>query len=100
MLARLGFAVATEINPDILLVDEILAVGDEPFQHKCLERMNNFRRQGKTIVFVSHDMGLVQSLCNRVLLLDHGKLQADGSPEQVIARYHELLQQSASAPHR
>ncbi len=56
MLARLGFAVATEIDPDILLVDEILAVGDESFQHKCSERMNNFRRQGKTIIFVSHDM--------------------------------------------
>ena len=98
MLARLGFAVATEVDPDILLVDEILAVGDEPFQHKCLERMNNFRRQGKTTVFVSHDMGLVQSLCNRVLLLDHGHLHADGSPEQVITRYHELLHQPASAP--
>ncbi len=70
MLARLGFAVATEVDPDILLVDEILAVGDEPFQHKCLERMNNIRRQGETTVFVSHDRGLVQSLCERVLLLD------------------------------
>ncbi len=87
MLARLGFAVATEVDPDILLVDEILAVGDEPFQHKCLERMNNFHRQGKTTVFVSHDMGLVQSLCDRVLLLDHGHLHADGPPEQVITRY-------------
>ena len=98
MLARLGFAVATEVDPDILLVDVILAVGDEPFQHKCLERMNNFRRQGKTTVFVSHDMGLVQSLCNRVLLLDHGHLHADGPPKQVIARYHELLRQPVSAP--
>ncbi len=59
MLAQLGFAVATQIDPDLLFVDEILTVGDEPFQHKCLERMNDFRRQGKTIVFVSHDMGLV-----------------------------------------
>ncbi len=98
MLARLGFAVATEVDPDILLVDEILAVGDEPFQHKCLERMNNFRRQGKTTVFVSHDMGLVQSLCDRVLLLDHGHLHAEGPPEQVIARYHELLHHPTSAP--
>ena len=98
MLARLGFAIATEVDPDILLVDEILAVGDEPFQHKCLERMNNFRQQGKTTVFVSHDMGLVQSLCDRVLLLDHGHLQADGPPKQVITRYHELLHQPASAP--
>jgi ABC-type polysaccharide/polyol phosphate transport system ATPase subunit len=79
-------------------VNEILAVGDEPFQHKCLERMNNFRRQGKTIVFVSHDMGLVQSLCDRVLLLDHGQVQAAGPPKQVIARYHELLHHPTAAP--
>ena len=74
MLARLGFSVATEVDPDIFLVDETLAVGDEPFQRKYLERMNNFRQQGKTIVFVSHDMSLVQSLCDRVLMLDHGQL--------------------------
>ena len=92
MFARLGFAVATEIDPDILLVDEILAVGDEAFQQKCLERMNNFRRQGKTIVYVSHDMNTVKSLCDRVLLLDHGQLLETGDPEQVISRYHELLQ--------
>ncbi len=98
MLARLAFAIATEVDPDILLVDEILAVGDQLFQQKCLERMNNFRRKGKTTVFVSHDMGLVQSLCERILLLDHGRLLADGPAEEVIARYHELLEQSASAP--
>ncbi|MFB3079251.1 MAG: ABC transporter ATP-binding protein [Lysobacterales bacterium] len=98
MLARLAFAIATEVDPDILLVDEILAVGDQLFQQKCLERMNNFRRKGKTTVFVSHDMGLVQSLCERILLLDHGRLRADGPAEGVIARYHELLEQSASAP--
>ncbi len=97
MLARLAFAIATEVDPDILLVDEILAVGDQLFQQKCLERMNNFRRKGKTTVFVSHDMGLVQSLCERILLLDHGRLRADGPAEQVIAHYHELLEQSASA---
>jgi ABC-type polysaccharide/polyol phosphate transport system ATPase subunit len=98
MLARLGIAVATQIDPDLLFVDEILAVGDEPFLHKCLERMNNFQRQGKTTVFVLHDRGLVQSLCDRVLLLDHGQLQAEGPPGQVIARYHELLRHPASAP--
>ncbi len=92
MYARLGFAVATEIDPDILLVDEILAVGDEAFQQKCLERMNSFRRQGKTIVYVSHDMNTVKSLCGRVFLLDQGHLVAAGPPEQVIARYHDLLQ--------
>ncbi len=80
MLARLGFAVATEIDPDLLFVDEILAVGDEPFQHKCLERMNNFRRQGKTTVFVSHDIGLVQSLCDRVILFDTATCKPRGHP--------------------
>ncbi len=98
MLARLAFAIATEVDPDILLVDEILAVGDQLFQKKCLERIDNFRRKGKTTVFVSHDMGLVQSLCERILLLDHGRLRADGPAEGVIARYHELLEQFASAP--
>ncbi len=99
MFARLGFAVATEIDPDILLVDEVLAVGDEDFQHKCLERMNNFHRQSKAIVFVSHDMSSVQRLCDRVLLLDHGQVLAEGPPEPVIARYHELLQQpTGSSP--
>ena len=92
-----GLAIATEVDPDILLVDEILAVGDQLFQKKCLERIDNFRRKGKTTVFVSHDMGLVQSLCERILLLDHGRLQADGPAEQVIARYHELLENPASA---
>ena len=92
MFARLGFAVATETDPDILLVDEVLAVGDEGFQHKCLERMNGFRRQGKTLVYVSHDMATVQSLCDRVLLLNQGEVVVEGRPEPVIARYHELLQ--------
>lgn len=92
MLARLGFALATETEPDILLVDEVLAVGDEGFQHKCLERMNVFRRQGKTLVYVSHDMTTVASLCDRVLLLNQGEVLAEGRPEPVIARYHELLQ--------
>ena len=97
MYARLGFAVATEINPDILLVDEILAVGDGAFQRKCLERMDNFHRQDKTIIFVSHDLGSVQRLCDRVLLLDHGRVLAEGSPEQVIARYQELLKPQPAA---
>ena len=92
MYARLGFAVATEIDPDILLVDEILAVGDAGFQHKCLERMNNFRRQGKTIVFVSHDLNTITSLCTRALLLDHGRLLAQGPTEEVAAQYQKLLE--------
>lgn len=98
MFARLGFAVATEIDPAILLVDEILAVGDEPFQHKCLERMNRFRRRGKTIVFVSHDLNAIQSHCTRVLLLDHGQVVAIGPPKEIVDRYHQLLQHPTPNP--
>jgi len=92
MHARLGFSVATEIDPDILLVDEVLAVGDEAFQEKCLERMNNFRQQRKTMIFVSHAMDQVRSICDRVLLLNDGEVVTEGPPEPVIARYRELLQ--------
>ncbi len=88
---RLGFAIATEIDPDILLIDEILAVGDESFKHKCAARIDEFRRRGKTIVFVSHSLSEVRQLCRRALLIDSGVLLADGPVEQVIARYEELL---------
>ena len=94
MFARLAFAVATEIDPDILLVDEILAVGDEAFQRKCLERMNRFRREGKTILFVSHDMNLIRTLCNRVLLLEKGEIVMEGAPEEAIAHYQGLVGES------
>jgi ABC-type polysaccharide/polyol phosphate transport system ATPase subunit len=97
MFARLAFAVAVETDPDILLVDEILAVGDEPFQQKCLERMHHFRRQGKTLLFVSHDLAAIRSLCDRVVLLHQGQILADGLPEPVIGRYHELLQEPRAA---
>ena len=93
MLARLGFAVATECDPEILLVDEILAVGDAPFQQKSLERMRSFRRAGCTIVLVSHTLGLVEEFCTRVLLLDHGVVVADGPPAEVIAKYRHSYEQ-------
>src|SRR6202011_1402337 len=69
MYARLGFAVATEVDPDILLIDEILAVGDAPFQEKCLARIDDFRQHGKTIVYVSHSLASVRRLCERALLI-------------------------------
>ena len=97
MFMRLGFAIATEVNPDILLMDEILAVGDAAFQEKCMARIDDFRRRGKTIVFVSHDMGAVRRICQRALLIHKGKLLADGPPDEVAARYEELLQQPAMA---
>ncbi|MBS1986159.1 MAG: ABC transporter ATP-binding protein [Bdellovibrionales bacterium] len=74
MYARLGFSLATDIDPDVLIVDEILAVGDEPFQKKCFERMNQFRANGKTIIFVSHDSATIKTFCTEVIRLDHGRI--------------------------
>ena len=93
MFMRLGFAVATEVDPDILLMDEILAVGDAAFQQKCLERIETFHRQGKTIFMVSHGAGNIRKFCQRALWIHDGVLRADGSAEEVIARYEEILQQ-------
>jgi ABC-type polysaccharide/polyol phosphate transport system ATPase subunit len=100
MFMRLGFAVATEIDPDILLIDEILAVGDESFQHKCAARIDDFRRRGKTIILVSHNLAAVRQLCHRALLIDAGVLLADGPADELIARYEALIQGSAEPqPH-
>jgi lipopolysaccharide transport system ATP-binding protein len=91
MYMRLAFAVATEVDPDILLVDEILAVGDAGFQEKCFERIQSFRARGKTILLVSHNMDMVRHFCDRVLLMKAGELVADGPAERVIAQYQELI---------
>ncbi len=90
MYARLGFAVATAHQPDILIIDEILGVGDEAFQHKCAERIGQFRDHGTTILLVSHSMDVIQQLCQRVVWIDHGKIALAGEPGQVIAAYREL----------
>lgn len=90
MLARLGFAIATDVEPDILAIDEVLAVGDERFQAKCFERMERIRASGCTILFVSHDMAMVERICSRALVLHHGQLMFDGNPRSAIARYREL----------
>ncbi len=90
MYARLGFAIAADVDPQILIIDEVLAVGDERFQAKCMERINVIRRSGCTIFYVSHGMGSVAELCDRVLVLDHGRLIFDGAPEPAIARYRSL----------
>jgi lipopolysaccharide transport system ATP-binding protein len=84
---RLGFAIATSVNPDILITDEILAVGDENFQRKCLGRIGDFRETGGTILFVSHDMHAVRDLCERSVWLDHGTVQMDGPTEEVVSGY-------------
>lgn len=91
MYMRLAFSVATEIEPDILLIDEILAVGDLSFQQKCFERIQSFRRAGKTIIFVSHLMNQVGKYCDRVILIDHGSIMADGHPDEVIPIYESAM---------
>ena len=91
MYLRLGFAVAINVNPDILLTDEILAVGDENFQKKCLKKIEEFKKKGKIIVYVSHDLGTVEGICDRVFLLDNGELVSEGKPVGVISEYHKLL---------
>jgi ABC-type polysaccharide/polyol phosphate transport system ATPase subunit len=87
MYTRLAFAVATEVDPDILVIDEILAVGDAPFQAKCFDRLQRFRASGKTILFVSHAMGQIVDFCDRAILLDKGIMVADGRPEEVAELY-------------
>ncbi|WP_454295670.1 ABC transporter ATP-binding protein [Salana multivorans] len=85
MFLRLAFSVAVHTDPDIFLVDEILAVGDEPFQRKCLERIEELRREGRTLIIVSHDLDLVSRLCSRGVLLEHGRIVADGVAADVVA---------------
>ncbi len=91
MYIRLGFSVAVHSDPEILLVDEVLAVGDSAFQEKCLAKMQEFRIRGVTIVVVSHSMDLVQDFCERALLLGDGHLLADGAPKTVIRQYAEMV---------
>jgi len=90
MYMRLGFSVAVHSHPDILLVDEVLAVGDEPFQEKCLAKMHEFQGNGVTIILVSHSMQLIQDFCQRALLLHGGHLMANGPPAEAVERYHAI----------
>ncbi len=87
MYVRLGFSVAASVDPDILLIDEALSVGDEHFKGKCINRLNEFREQGKTTIFVSHDMGAVKSMCQWVILMDQGEVVEQGSAETVSDEY-------------
>jgi len=90
MYVRLGFSIAAHLEPDILLLDEVLAVGDATFQAKCLDRINQLHRQGRTIVFISHDLVSVEKLCGRVLLLDYGRVIASGPARDIIGTYQEI----------
>ena len=91
MYVRLGFAVAVHMDPDILLVDEVLAVGDENFQRKCLDRVRQFQREGRTIVFVTHSPDLVRQICNWAVVLDQGDMVALGPPGEAIRSFREHL---------
>lgn len=92
MYVRLGFAVAINVEPDVLLVDEVLSVGDEAFQQKCLERVRGFQRDGRTIIFVSHATDLVRRICDRVMVLDHGEpITVDDPPSAILVFREKLL---------
>jgi len=90
MYVRLGFAVAVEVNPDILLVDEVLAVGDADFQRKCIRRMGEFRDSGKTMLIISHDLPTIQSISTRILFLDKGGILGIGDPQHMVEEYESL----------
>src|SRR5258708_33964318 len=95
MQARLGFAVAAEADPDVLIIDEVLSVGDEAFQKKCMERMRRFREQGVTILYVSHALDSVQALCDYAAWIDRGRLRYFGESQQVAAMLRATLQPDA-----
>ncbi len=91
MYMRLGFSVAVHVDPDVLLVDEVLAVGDEPFVRKGLEKMDEFKQKGKTIIVAGHDLLLVERWCDTAILLEKGRVTAQGSPPEVVAAYRSSL---------
>jgi len=103
MTVRLGFSVAVHVNPDVLLIDEVLSVGDEHFQHKSFSRLQQFKEEGKTIFVVSHDLNSVHALCERVIWVERGELRLDGGSEAVITAYRtavaEADQAAGAAPH-
>jgi ABC-type polysaccharide/polyol phosphate transport system ATPase subunit len=91
MLVRLGFAVAVHVDPEVLLIDEVLAVGDEAFQAKCIDRVRQFQREGRTIVLVTHALGRVTELCDRAVMLHHGVVHKQGTPEDVVREMRYVL---------
>jgi lipopolysaccharide transport system ATP-binding protein len=94
MFLRLGFAVAAHLEPDILVIDEVLAVGDVGFQKKCLNAMDGLRSGGRTVLFVSHNMAAVENLCSRVIWIDHGQVREDGDPKEIIEAYMGTFSES------
>jgi ABC-type polysaccharide/polyol phosphate transport system ATPase subunit len=100
MYVRLGFSIAAHLDPDILLLDEVLAVGDAAFQRKCIERILELKKNGTTIVFISHDLRAVHQLCDRVILLKKGVIAADGDPVETIALYQSSSARLSTQPTR
>jgi ABC-type polysaccharide/polyol phosphate transport system ATPase subunit len=98
MYVRLGFAVAVHVDPDILLIDEVLSVGDEEFSAKCVAKIQEMKYRGVTLVFVTHQLGQVRDLCDRALWLDHGEMAAVGDPVRVVDQYLQQVAGTASAP--
>ena len=96
MYIRLGFAVAINVDPEILLVDEVLSVGDEAFQRKCIDKVKTFQAEGRTIVVVTHAADMVRQMCDKAAALEHGKLVAQGSPNEVIREFRERLLKAAT----
>jgi hypothetical protein len=97
MYVRLAFAIAASVEPDILIVDEALAVGDAVFQHRCLRRIKELQEHGRTVVFVSHDAAAVRALCTRAILLNGGRVIADGKPPDVLNRYQKIIMEREEA---
>jgi ABC-type polysaccharide/polyol phosphate transport system ATPase subunit len=97
MYMRLGFAVAIHVDPDVLLIDEVLAVGDEAFTHKCLDKFAEFRRLGKTILLVTHSLGLVERFCDEAVWLEGGRVRSHGDPKRVVDAYLSEVEKSEDA---
>jgi lipopolysaccharide transport system ATP-binding protein len=93
MYLRLAFAAAVHFDPDFLIVDEVLAVGDSRFQQKCIEKLQSFRHSGKALILVSHDLAQIRSLCDEVLVLEEGAVVTQSGPESAIQCYHDLMRQ-------
>jgi ABC-type polysaccharide/polyol phosphate transport system ATPase subunit len=91
MFVRLGFSIAAHMEPDILLVDEVLSVGDVQFKAKCMDAMRNFLRKGTSIIFVSHNLASIKRFCDRAMLIDHGRIQYEGTPDNTISEYSRLV---------
>ena len=105
MVVRLGFSIAVHLDPDVLLIDEVLGVGDEHFQHKSFDRLMQFKQQGKTILVVSHELNAIGRFCERAIWLDHGHMMMDSTSAQVVQKYRSAVEEveraagQVGAPH-